>query len=544
MSDVDWQVSNLASRNPYANGLFFLFCRLRALELAATRYRLNIRTGDSVVFRILKKWDHSSLASIGFTGERYRKGRLARLFSLSIIGPLIRLCTGLRAWMQCVSYFQSRRSAARRVGFSASPGTSRESRRGYLYHGFLSDRVLESDPETYDDPYNPGLWQELGQKRNWVQTFTPYPVSDFLRFYSHLKKASERYIVKEVFLKLRDRLFVYLYPLRCVFHRFSRLRYRGFDLTEYVNRLWYQDLFLTEPMEGLMNFLFVRRAKQAGWEFHGLLDWYENQWMNRGLHMGFSESFPQATRIGLQPHLLSPNIINYYPLESEYRAGASPHVIGVPGLRFQSSRGRYAESIEVKILPALRFQYLYNLIDVSHSQSLRVLVALPQMDAPAGLLLNALGEFSVAGDIPVRFLIKPHPTGEEVSDSRFPPPRAGITFERVHGNAAHWIPQCQVLVTSGSGMAVEALAAGLRVVAYTGAEAPTMLPEGLEKADGVAVCYDPGELVVALQGIYREHERGDLHPGPSRSILENMLHRGSGKDLAVSVYHILDCAHS
>src|SRR5690606_15103114 len=101
----------------------------------------------------------------------------------------------------------------------------------------------------------------------------------------------------------------------------------GISLRPLVRHYLREGAFQQISVYGMLCVPFVRRIKAAGLRVQCFLDYNENQWMDRGLHLGFSKYSPETCRIAYQPWVPSRNHFNLYLTALEVRSAIAPRAI-------------------------------------------------------------------------------------------------------------------------------------------------------------------------------------------------------------------------
>ncbi len=251
-----------------------------------------------------------------------------------------------------------------------------------------------------------------------------------------------------------------------------------------------------------------RRLRSLGFEFKRLLAWSENYNTDRGLLRGFSLSFPLARRIGLQNVPLFPNRLSTIYAESHCRAGLVPQIVLTSGSRpseiFRAGSNR---RIRTKVFCGLRYSYLH---EISRKPDDTVFVAFPIFDTLVLEMIDTIAPLTQAFP-QLDWVGKMHPAfsarlGEDAG--------LRMTDERAEGILA----RARVVISAGTGVALEAAALGIPVIQIGSHCMPPYDP--LAWYEGVGSwAYGPDEVAVALDNAMTLDAAG-------RSKLE-----GRGKDI-------------
>jgi hypothetical protein len=166
-----------------------------------------------------------------------------------------------------------------------------------------------------------------------------------------------------------------------------------------------------QTVRGWLNYRFFKRLPTLGVKPRRIIDWFENQSIDKGWHKGVNEFFPDSHSIGYQGFPDIPSYFCMFPTEAERLADVLPTELAVMGNGYAASRRRYCPELRVVTAPAFRFGHLWRDCGVSFSQRQTILVGLPIDTAVATELLQCV--FSLPQNfwqsLGLELRIRPHP---------------------------------------------------------------------------------------------------------------------------------------
>ena len=130
-----------------------------------------------------------------------------------------------------------------------------------------------------------------------------------------LKKSGANYLFKERFLNLRDILFAWLWWPRAyrLSARIQPTYFHGVDVAPLVK----EELGTLSGVAGsaaaLMNYRFPMRLARNGIKVRLVIDWFENQVIDKGWNAGFKKYLPETDLIGYQGFFVPPHYLCMYP---------------------------------------------------------------------------------------------------------------------------------------------------------------------------------------------------------------------------------------
>ena len=103
----------------------------------------------------------------------------------------------------------------------------------------------------------------------------------------------------------------------------------GIDYSSLVYKDLYQTNSYRLAIEGLINYRFIKRLKQNKVKIHRIIDWWESQAMDKGLHKALSDFLPEVPAIGYLGYVPRKLELQLYPTKYELDCGVVPKNIKV-----------------------------------------------------------------------------------------------------------------------------------------------------------------------------------------------------------------------
>lgn len=456
-----WWTSRVSERNTLVSSLFLDCCYL---HVALTR--LQQQAGPLCV--VSESW--GLLRCLEQAAREKR--RAVRWVTPSLPWWRLRLMQTARMAARGWSFLRRRLAVARearRVADGTDPLGARQGRSGVLLRTFVDDGCFRANG-SFCDRHLPGVAEWLERQGYDVWTIpilfnVKRPYCDAWEWFAH---NPHRFINADRYYRLSDILKTLATGWRQAFLPRGRVRLKTMDVTQlFVEQ---RRRFALEPstLESMLITHLPRRLKQAGLRPELVIQGYENMIPEKAATLGFRRHMPGVKIVGFQHPVAPPMLLCHYVTAEEADFAPLPDRIVCNGRLFRDVLIR--EGLEPRHVvegPALRYAHLHredrtpwNPPDADRC----VLVALPlEMGAAVEVLsktLHALGE----ADIPVK--VKPHPmmARDELLNA------CGIRslpagFEFVAGGMDEWLALARVVISSGSAVLYEALAAGVPVIA-------------------------------------------------------------------------------
>lgn len=275
-----------------------------------------------------------------------------------------------------------------------------------------------------------------------------------------IKKSSrEQIIYKHDWLKLSDYVSAYIDILRVRLSRKNKFNFHDVDFTKLVFIEYKKHRY--NSFRSLLNYYFAKRLKQSGVEVVLLIDWNENQPIDKALIKGVRDYFPGAYIKGYQGHIVSTDYnMHLKPTDEEVSSGVIPDEICVVGEGLIEGLKEYTTKVKITAAPAFRFSHVHNYeVNVVNSKDILVLLPIGYEGSMEilGLLIDSLPllDGEVGG-----FNIKPHPALNLDAVIKAFGERWPNCFNVVGGNVNEQFSRHGIIIGSGSSTLLEGMSQG------------------------------------------------------------------------------------
>ncbi len=450
--DIDWWVTSLASRNTFSSNLYLRCCQAV----------LAVREAPAEVMV-----DSPALAQ-----------------------TLAVRCT-VPGWRHCAAEWARRAKALAAALYSftgrALAGRSRPTPQGSitLVDTFVFADSIDDDGRLRDH-YYPGMLEQLTEEERGAVWFAPtlYRVRNHLALLGKLRRAKENFLLPEDFLKLEDYAHAFAHPWRAPRVASGPRMLAGVDVAPLVREAEAEGFATSGTLEAVLRRRFARRLKESGVQLRMVLEWYENQELDRGAVAGLHEAYPGVPVVGYQGYVVSRHYLCMFPTREEQAAGLVPKSVAVVGPAFVEPAREFCPGLSVETAPAFRFR---NFPGPTPKAEPRILVALPIHIGEARDIVQRLPADR-------NLLLKPHPLASMERIGSVP---AGC--EVVSGNLDELIAGAGMLVSSASSACVQALVSGVPVAVMGSLRGLTQnpIPPGTDRSLW-DLCYTAAELRASI----------------------------------------------
>ena len=224
------------------------------------------------------------------------------------------------------------------------------------------------------------------------------------------KNSNENLIYKHDFLSLD----IYIKIFKLMISSYIKacdLTFRGINVDCLIKDNIRNKKFDLSLFEALISFHFFKQLKKQNIDINGVIDWNENQPIDKGFVKGCKTFFSNIHIKGYQGFIVSYSYnMQLCPTALEIENNLIPDELVVTGFDLVNTVKRFSKNINVTVGPAFRFSKQYsktNFIKLSD----KILVILPFGIYHSLNLIKTLDEICETKNIAFKnFYLKPHPT--------------------------------------------------------------------------------------------------------------------------------------
>lgn len=483
-NEVIWLLHPITSRNPYHSDLFINLCLI-----LLTKELLVTENKDSIELIITKNKSQKRIIRDYCDNNKIKIKIKTRHFNFSffkLIKAFIRLLINTN------DLVISKNSGRTKNIKSAS--------NVILFDTFiLSDSIKEG---VYCDRYYPGLLNRLEEIERkdifWFSTILgDYDRNQIEKIYSN---SLEQIIYKQDFFTIYDYI-ITIKELLFIKNSKNKYLFKGFDITAFIKHEYLFKRFDISIFHGLLNYRFTKRLFDNNIKLSLVVDWNENQSIDKGLIKGIKTYFPNVKVKGYQGYIISTDFNSYIqPTDFEIVNKVIPDEICVVGKALEHNIKRYSTNLKVTTAPAFRFQSVYKEYNVQFSSIKKILVSLPIGITESYDIITLLTKVITKSMYDnVLFNIKAHPILkiETLKDKL-----KTLWLDRyniVEGDFSEIVSQSDVVIGSTSTTLLESIVRGIPVIVIGSQNGLTQNPIPSDiKEDIWTLCYTVDELIKSI----------------------------------------------
>ncbi len=298
----------------------------------------------------------------------------------------------------------------------------------------------------------------------------------YIKLAIRIKKCNRNFLLQEAWLTLFDYIYSFVFSIYVpywirVFPLFS-----DYDISDLLLREIKRDIASPALMNAINRYRFIRRLSKEKVQICGVVDWNENQVIDRAMNLGFKKFYPNLVVHGYQGFAIFEQYASLQPTCYEKELGTLPDLFHVVDKRYSNNGLFLCDSLEYKISPAFRFAYLFSIKDRRPDGLPIILIALPMIISESKRIIRAC--LSLAENIhgQARFLIKHHPSYTNKQFEKHVPEYLSPAFERTSEKLPDLLEVGSLIISSASSVCLEAIAVGIPVAIHGNRSGVTMNP--------------------------------------------------------------------
>lgn len=229
-----------------------------------------------------------------------------------------------------------------------------------LIDTFLTKKCIKK--EKYNDRYYTDILKYIDKEDSFNIFFLP-SFSDFPSDKTISKivdNSKENLIIKHDYLKIKDYLEVFIKLFKTNKIKYKSINFCNYNITELINNELKINRYNPSFFDGLLNYHFIKNLKLDNIKLKCLIDFNENQSIDKGLILGMKTFYPKVITKGYQGYIISTDYnCHIKPSKLEIANNLIPDYIYVIGRDLKNRIKSYSKNLKVKVAPAYRFKDVF-----------------------------------------------------------------------------------------------------------------------------------------------------------------------------------------
>ena len=490
-NNIDWWVQSPSSRNTIASPLFYYLCVIRLINrLISDNHHISEIIVDSFALKIIIR-DLVSKRSVRIPVHGPNNSIANRLHR--IIKNIEIVFNTLKDKLYLLIF--SRRTKNLQKPMIDGSLTLIDT---FVYPGYISK-----------DRYYNGLWKNLSKDQRSLTYFVPtlnnIPTHGIISAYEELRKSDRNFLIKEDYFNFYDLLFAILHCFRILFIKVKSVFFEDLDVSTLMIEEMLKFNGFPNAVESLLNFRFAKALKKKQIKLKLVVNWFENQVVDKGWNAGFSRFYPKTHTLGYRGYITSDLYLCTLPSKCENINKLIPKEIAVIGKGLCDSIKEFDSTLKIKVVPAFRFSHLWEDYESKlDSKKFTIFFPMPYSIQDSQEILQALiksSDFMVANDI--RITLKSHPTMSIEDVKNLIGSDYFNIFSLVDEPFIESLSKSNLLISGLSGAAIESIVFGIPVLLLRNRRGITFNPIPKDIPQGIwSICDSSDQIIEFIKKQY------------------------------------------
>ena len=281
-------------------------------------------------------------------------------------------------------------------------------------------------------------------KKNFLFIPTLSYMGYLKRFYLNLKLANKKnYLLKEQYLEVRDlfnalKIIKYANSFNNKIQKIKKWDFKNIILFEMKNFSQYESI-----LSSVLNFSLAKNLKKNKINFLKVINYFENQNIDKGWNLGFNTFYGKNINVGYQAFNYLPESFNISPSKLEVQSGVCPKKIIVKGEGFKKLISENCNNIIFSTGPSFQ---KFNKKNFNVSKKIDYLFLLTGIPIEDQKIINEMQNFKIMNKNK-KIAVKFHPISKISSIDIVEMKKINISI--LEGNIAQHLTKSNFVVTTG-----------------------------------------------------------------------------------------------
>ena len=351
--------------------------------------------------------------------------------------------------------------------------------------------------QNYKERYHKNIYSKFPKKIKEKSFFFPVNLSIFYikKYLDILKGKKIKFIHPLDFLKFKD----YIYSIFLV-SKLGDLNSGNFFFEKFnINKLIKYHIFISKfnfsTFIASINYFFIKRLKQKKINIEIILDWYENQIIDKGLCLGKNHFSPKTILKGHMGYINDFRKIYYYtPTILEKKKECLPDEILLISKGIYEKFYKKFNYLNFKLVPAIRNQKIFNFkFNKTIISKIKVLIICSANTQENNFIFNILNKIYQKIDFKkFNFIIKLHPNTKINSELKN---KKNIKIS--NNQFYNLLNTSDVVISGGTTATIEAKILNKKIILIGNNQGITLNPL-FEDGNKLHICFEPNNLIYYL----------------------------------------------
>ncbi len=285
---------------------------------------------------------------------------------------------------------------------------------------------------------------------------------DFYTIFKYSKRINFNFLFEESFISFAD----FFHAMHSSLNSFRKIKkipkYKDLDVSTLIKKESYKDIFAPSYQKSFFKFILIKKLANNKVNIKGVVNWFENQTIDRALVMGFKKYYPGIKIKGYQSYFFPKFDLHKNPTRIEIKRKTIPDEIHVISQDALEDRSKHFKDLNLKLAPGLRFEYINKISQKkSHEKVIFVPLSIDIRQCKQLIDFTKQGKENFLKDYSIVF--KHHPKFTKNEFFKFLPEANDKRLFFSSESSDKILSRSSMVISSASSLCVEAVAVGIPV---------------------------------------------------------------------------------
>ena len=351
------------------------------------------------------------------------------------------------------------------------------------------------------DRYYTGYDQHLNNKQKRAVCYAPVlsgyrTLTGCIKMALLSKKSKQNFLFQESWLTLFDYLHAMYLTMSLPLKVKNFPNFIGCDISKILLDEARRDILSPMLLKAICRFKFVKRISLANIKVCHVVNWHENQSIDKALNLGFHMHYPGVVIKGYQGYLAPSYWAHLVPQPFELENQLLPDDFYVISNYRKKETLDNCPNLSVGIASSFRFSYLLDIerVEFFFETDKTILIALPIDIRESQDILRVCIKLKSLISRKITLLVKQHPTYSKDKFEKLVPEFGNSAYKVVNDSMSNLLERISLLISSASSTCAEAVSLGIPVAVYGNRYGVTANPIANTDSEIAQVFYSQEQL--------------------------------------------------
>jgi hypothetical protein len=302
-------------------------------------------------------------------------------------------------------------------------------------------------------------------------------LSQCLKMSIQAKKSKYNFIFQESWLTFYDYIYAFYLSVILPFKVKNTPLFMGHNVYKLLISEARTDVLSPSLIMAICKYRFIRNLRKENIEVCHVVNWHENQTIDKALNLAFHKYYPDVVVKGYQGYVSSPYETHKVPQSFELENSTLPNQLHVISKGYKKVALHACQNLDVRVASAFRFLYLYNVNrSKKYEEPLIILISLPMDTSESSNILKSCVKIQSRIEMDVIVLVKHHPAHDRIKFIKRVPLFLDESFIQTNDSMSDLLGSISLLISSASSSCAEAASLGIPVAVHGNRYGITMSP--------------------------------------------------------------------